>query len=309
MERNWRLDTNVQILYHQTSRRNAQFILNGGNKMFRGSRGLADGGIYFAISKEQTNDKAQSKGVYITASVRLGRVKEVDMFANESITFTKLLNQGYDSVKINRGSESKSEYVVYNYDQVKILEMEDEDGCLIFKGSNLPSTFGSNSRLSQFNKSIAFFPPPTSGFSAVFPTPNWLSTCFDLIVLMCLKIFFLTTIVIIVMYVLFVVRDTICPHSEVILIFCGVFPCISGLHNIVRQIGAKRFVYISITLLIVSIKQKFHPQPNSFLLSSEMINSLYIIFIYIDGLVFIFKKVGACGFLLLLFICVVACSC
>ena len=307
MERKWRLDTNVQILYHQTSRINAQLILNGGNKMFRGSDGLADGGIYFAISKEQTNDKAHSKGVYITARVRLGRVKEVDMIANESITFTRLLNQGYDSVKINRGSESKSEYVVYNYDQVKILEMEDEDGCLIFKSPNLPSTFGSNSKLSQFNKSIAFFPSPTSGLSAFFPTPNGLSTGFDLI--MCLKIFFLTTIVIIVMYVLFAVRKTICPHSKVILIFCGVFPFISGFHNIVRQIGAKKFVYISITLLIVSIKQKFHPQPNSLLLSSEMINSLYIIFIYIDGLVFIFKKVGACGSLLLLFICVMACSC
>ena len=35
------------------------------------------------------------------------------------------MQQGYDSVKIIRGDESEVEYVVYNYDQVDILKMEE----------------------------------------------------------------------------------------------------------------------------------------------------------------------------------------
>ena len=84
-ERSRRLNANVVTLYHQTSKENAQQIKDSGYVMLRGSSGLAGGGIYFALSKEQTDRKAKSKGVYITANVRLGRVREIYMIALSNI--------------------------------------------------------------------------------------------------------------------------------------------------------------------------------------------------------------------------------
>ena len=123
--RHKRLNSNVKVLYHQTSKENAAQIRRDKYRMKRGSSGLAGGGIYFAVSKDQTDRKAEHRGVYITARVRLGNVKEIEMIADKDITFTSLLKEGYDSVKINRyGIADMAEYVVYNYDQVKVMNIE-----------------------------------------------------------------------------------------------------------------------------------------------------------------------------------------
>ena len=50
------------------------------------------------------------------ATVKLGRVKRISPYGDKSITFSNLLEEGYDSVHIPRGGGD--EYVVYNWDQV-----------------------------------------------------------------------------------------------------------------------------------------------------------------------------------------------
>lgn len=59
----------------------------------------------------------------ITCRVRLGNIKTIAINGDESITFTALLNEGYDSVLIPR--QAGEEYVVYNSDQVHILEIKE----------------------------------------------------------------------------------------------------------------------------------------------------------------------------------------
>ena len=91
-------------------------------RMLRGKTGLAGGGIYFATCREDTEGKAHQKGVILRCRVRLGRVKEIPWTGDKSITFAKLLQQGYDSVFIQRAGGD--EYVVYNSDQVEIFAAE-----------------------------------------------------------------------------------------------------------------------------------------------------------------------------------------
>mmetsp|Transcript_14449 Transcript_14449/g.27070 ORF Transcript_14449/g.27070 Transcript_14449/m.27070 type:complete len:204 (+) Transcript_14449:62-673(+) len=101
-------------LYHETSPDCAEQILSS-QRMRRGSAGLAGGGIYFAESPQEARSKANSHGVLLRATVRVGNMKTVHRSTDE--TYTELQRQGYDSVKL-LGRPSGTEYVVYNWDQV-----------------------------------------------------------------------------------------------------------------------------------------------------------------------------------------------
>ena len=105
-----------RTLYHQTSSDAARVIKSSG-KMYRGSSGLAGGGIYFAETPRDTEHKAQHHGEVLSCEVDLGRTLELGPDGDSSMTHTKLKSMGYDSVKITgrRGDE----YVVYNHAQVK----------------------------------------------------------------------------------------------------------------------------------------------------------------------------------------------
>lgn len=113
-----RLNGNVELLYHQTSKENAEKILRE-KKMMRGQTGLVGGGIYFCKSINLTHGKAHQKGHAVIANVKLGRVKTVSAAGDSTITFRSLLKKGYDSVRVSRSSGE--EYVVYNYDQVQVM--------------------------------------------------------------------------------------------------------------------------------------------------------------------------------------------
>lgn len=115
-----RLRSNQMTLYHQTDSEAAAKIAQSG-KMLRGSTGLAGGGIYFATSKEHTQHKALHFGKMLTCNVMLGNVKVISKYGDSSITFKKLISEGYDSVCIPR--DNGYEYVVYNHDQVSILNI------------------------------------------------------------------------------------------------------------------------------------------------------------------------------------------
>ncbi|CAJ1432604.1 unnamed protein product [Effrenium voratum] len=110
---------NTRVLYHQTSPAAAETILRS-QKMLAGNSGLAGGGIYFAETKEATNQKAHQRGAFLRATVHLGRVKEVNRSA-ESTTLSSLKREGYDSVKI-LGRASGAEYVVYSWGQVTDIQ-------------------------------------------------------------------------------------------------------------------------------------------------------------------------------------------
>jgi hypothetical protein len=113
--RETRLNSHIRTLYHQTDADSAYRILCCG-QMYRGSSGIAGGGIYFALTKEATYTKAHRLGVVLSCRVRLGRVKTISPSGDSSITFTSLLTEGYDSVLIPRSAGY--EYAVYNQDQV-----------------------------------------------------------------------------------------------------------------------------------------------------------------------------------------------
>ena len=90
--------------------------------MLRGLSGMAGGGIYFAETKPDTANKAMSKGYLVVAEVKLGRQMKLTAFGDRNITFQSLLKAGYDSVLIPR--TNGNEHVVYNYDQVLVLEVK-----------------------------------------------------------------------------------------------------------------------------------------------------------------------------------------
>lgn len=83
----------------------------------------AGAGIYFAINIEDAKRKANAKGVLITCSVKLGNVKTISESGDSNVTFTGLVNEGFDSVLVPR--KAGVEHVVYNCSQVDILKMED----------------------------------------------------------------------------------------------------------------------------------------------------------------------------------------
>ena len=61
-------------LYHETSPEAAASILRS-QRMYRGSDGLAGGGIYFAESPSEARRKAHQHRAMLKATVRVGRMK------------------------------------------------------------------------------------------------------------------------------------------------------------------------------------------------------------------------------------------
>jgi hypothetical protein len=117
-----RMSTSVILtLYHQTSRVCAAAICES-QRMYCGQSGLAGGGIYFAASPEATMGKAHRTGVILKALVRLGKSMRLSKDGNSELTLESLLEQGYDSVIIDR--PGGIEYVVYHWDQVTNIEVE-----------------------------------------------------------------------------------------------------------------------------------------------------------------------------------------
>lgn len=60
--------------------------------------------------------------VLVTCSVKLGNVKEISPAGDRRITFSSMLNEGYDSVRLGANADL---YVVYNSDQVEVKAVED----------------------------------------------------------------------------------------------------------------------------------------------------------------------------------------
>lgn len=102
--------------YHQTSDNAATCIL-GQQQFKRGADGMAGGGIYFAISPEDTEHKAHNFGPILAADVLLGNVLVCPRGGGIKYSFKQLLSEGYDSVRVPR--VNGDELVVYCYDQVQ----------------------------------------------------------------------------------------------------------------------------------------------------------------------------------------------
>ncbi|CAD7930659.1 unnamed protein product, partial [Amoebophrya sp. A25] len=89
-------------------------------KFLRGTNGCSGPGIYFATTASGARSASQNGSqVVFRCQVRLGAVETRSTFGAGSYQFIALQNRGKDSVQQNSGV-----YVVYNYDQVKILGEE-----------------------------------------------------------------------------------------------------------------------------------------------------------------------------------------
>lgn len=122
--RSSRLDSNIKILYHTTSRDAAKAILSS-RRFNRGASGMAGGGIYFATTASDTLHKALAPGTYksiLEVRVKLGNVKRISPSGDPSITFQTLQREGYDSVLMPR-NPGGDEYVVYNSDQAEPIKI------------------------------------------------------------------------------------------------------------------------------------------------------------------------------------------
>ena len=115
-DRGSRLRANVRVLYHQTDRSCAISIMASGCFRPGDSSAMAGSGIYFAISRSDTDRKAHRRGVYLQATVQLGNVLRISSSGDRSLNLYYLLENGYDSVLIPR--PGGDEYVVYSADQV-----------------------------------------------------------------------------------------------------------------------------------------------------------------------------------------------
>mmetsp|Transcript_100585 Transcript_100585/g.288822 ORF Transcript_100585/g.288822 Transcript_100585/m.288822 type:complete len:189 (-) Transcript_100585:182-748(-) len=108
----------VMTLYHQTSPEIAALILKGGFKA--GSGGWCGGGIYFATTIADTDQKAigphSHTGFIIVATVDVGKVLHLNKTCDRSMTGKKLARRGYNSIVFNPGDGD--EHVVYSNDRV-----------------------------------------------------------------------------------------------------------------------------------------------------------------------------------------------
>lgn len=120
-----------KILYHVTEHGES---IQAHGEMYRGGSGALGGGIYFASSAEEATRKAESKGWLVKAKVLTGKSKLVEVSFLKSITcffnkwnYSSLQRHGFDSVEA-QGFKSGPEYIVYNKDQVEILEVSKMSG-------------------------------------------------------------------------------------------------------------------------------------------------------------------------------------
>ena len=119
-ERLARTKRHIRVLFHQTSADAAAKIV-ASQKMYRGSDGIAGGGIYFAESPDLTAHKCKLWGVILEATVLLGSQKIISSTGDMTITFRSLQRKGYDSVLVQR--PGGADHVVYNFDQVKDIKV------------------------------------------------------------------------------------------------------------------------------------------------------------------------------------------
>jgi hypothetical protein len=90
------------------------------NDDFTNLTNSADVGVHFAASVSDAYQKAQASEVLLTCRVKLGNVKTLSRISPR-VTFNSLFDEGYDSVLLI-GKSTGSEHVVFNSDQVQILE-------------------------------------------------------------------------------------------------------------------------------------------------------------------------------------------
>ena len=82
-------------------------------------------GAHCTETPDAANYKAEHRGVLVTCSVFVGKTLEVEGANAGKFTFSSLYNMGYDSVWAPNGSgNGKSEFVVFNSDQVMIESVE-----------------------------------------------------------------------------------------------------------------------------------------------------------------------------------------
>ena len=108
--------------YHMTGEGGKDAIILT-NKMLRGKNGAFGGGIYFCDKPSDCVRKAKAQGFLIRATVRMGTALEVTAVGDRS--YWKLKNRGFNSVYAPTVYPSGPEYVVYNHDQVTLLDITD----------------------------------------------------------------------------------------------------------------------------------------------------------------------------------------
>lgn len=117
-----RLNGNISTLVHQTGIVGARGIITSG-RMNKGKAGIAAGGIYFAVTPNDTMHKAHYHGFLFTLRVRLGNVEHwKEDQQDPNVTFESLQTRGVDSVHIPR--RGGHEYIVYHSDQVQLRTVQ-----------------------------------------------------------------------------------------------------------------------------------------------------------------------------------------
>jgi len=109
-------------LYHQTSIEAAASIFKE-NSMKPGVFGIAGPAIYFALTPEDTEHKAMSRGIILECWVNLGRVLRLTENGDYSLDKNVIQSRGHDSALIPRSRGH--EYAVYDPKRVMKITKHD----------------------------------------------------------------------------------------------------------------------------------------------------------------------------------------
>ncbi|KAA6366652.1 MAG: hypothetical protein EZS28_037821 [Streblomastix strix] len=118
---------NIITGYHQTSAEAARSIIASGFRV--GAGDIVGGGIYFALTKEDTERKAHQKGVILQCDVDVGSCKIMQQLEPQ-LTGDELKKQGFDSVffpsnYMNVGL-NYPEYAIYDPTRVKHIQYDQQ---------------------------------------------------------------------------------------------------------------------------------------------------------------------------------------
>ena len=112
---------NKLTLYHQTSPTAAASIIKS-SKMRCGTQGIAGGGIYFARTAAETQNKAHHTGVILQCSVRTGYyLTKPGNWYDHHYSLSKLQSEHRNAECVRILRAGGIEYVVYRPSQVRIL--------------------------------------------------------------------------------------------------------------------------------------------------------------------------------------------
>eukprot|EP00747_Dinoflagellata_sp_TGD_P014182 gnl/TRDRNA2_/TRDRNA2_123232_c1_seq1.p1 gnl/TRDRNA2_/TRDRNA2_123232_c1~~gnl/TRDRNA2_/TRDRNA2_123232_c1_seq1.p1 ORF type:complete len:223 (+),score=30.37 gnl/TRDRNA2_/TRDRNA2_123232_c1_seq1:26-670(+) len=108
--------------YHQTSQENMERIQAGGDTFCPGNGGMLGAAMYFAVTPEDTFQKAHNGGWIAHCRVDPGRCMMTEQW-HPNMTKQELNAKGFDSIYVQAGgAASAPEYAIFDAERIEIVK-------------------------------------------------------------------------------------------------------------------------------------------------------------------------------------------